>query len=302
MEILEKRGDEKIATAYLADLGKGKYVEFVESLGSSEKRRDKWVLILSSLSGCPLNCKFCDANRFYEGLLSKDEMMKQVDYLVENHGSEDALNSNKFKVQFARIGDPALNKAVIDTIEEIREKYAPSNYMPCVSTIAPDGTKDWFKGLKRLNHKAYEGRFQLQFSIHSTSDEQRDHLMPDKKWGLGKIAKYGKEFYVGGRKITLNFALSENDQIDPKKLEDIFDPEVFAVKITPLNPTCNARDNDLINVFTEDESHEYPVIEELEEGPFELHLSVGELEENNIKSNCGQILLYHFDEHEEGSA
>ncbi|MFW6144480.1 MAG: radical SAM protein, partial [Candidatus Natronoplasma sp.] len=208
-----------------------------------------------------------------------------------------ALNSEKFKLQFARIGDPALNPAVIDTIEEVRETYSPPNYMPCISTIAPDGTEDWFERLKRLNHNTYEGRFQLQFSVHSTDEEQRDHLMPDKKWSLDEIADYGEEFYIGGRKVTLNFALSENDQIDPQKLEDIFDPEVFAVKVTPLNPTCNARKNELINIFTEEDTDEYPVIEELDEGPFELHLSIGELEENEIKSNCGQILLSHFEEY-----
>ncbi len=296
MEILEKRGDENIATAYLADLDNEKYVEFVESLGGAQERSDKWVIILSSLSGCPLNCKFCDATRFYKSSLSKEEMMTQLDYLIENHGSENSLDSDKFKVQFARIGDPALNDAVIDTIEAVRDKYDPESYMPCISTIAPEGTDDWFEKLKKLNHEVYRGNFQLQFSIHSTDDEKRDNLMPDEKWSLEKIAEYGEDFYVGGRKVTLNFALSENDQIDPEKLEDIFDPEVFAVKITPLNPTCNARENELINVFTEEESREFEVIKELQNGPFDVHLSIGDLEENEIKSNCGQILLSHFDE------
>ncbi|MBS3816295.1 MAG: radical SAM protein [Candidatus Thermoplasmatota archaeon] len=299
MEILERRGDENIATAYLADLGEERYVEFVESLGSAESRKKKWVLILSSLAGCPLDCRFCDANRFYEGNLSKEEMMEQVDYLIENHGPENGIKSDKFKVQFARIGDPALNPAVLETIEAIREKYEPENYMPCISTIAPKGRDDWFQKLKKLNEETYKGTFQLQFSIHSTSEEKRNDLMPNEKWSLEKIADYGKEFYVGGRKVTLNFALSDPEQIDTEKLENIFDPETFAVKITPLNPTLNAEENELINVFTEEESYRYRIIEEIEEGPFDLHLSIGELEENEIKSNCGQILLSHFDEYGE---
>lgn len=296
MKILEKKGEEDVATAYLADLGDGKYVEFVESLGGVESRADKWVLILSSLSGCPLNCKFCDANRFYEGPLTEEEIMEQIDYLVEKHGSYDTVNSDKFKVQFARIGDPALNDSVIKTIETVREKYSPDNYMPCISTVGPEGTDEWFEELKRLNHEVYHGNFQLQFSVHSTEKEERDFLIPDKKWSLEKISNYGEEFYSGGRKVTLNFALSKNDQIEPEVLEDTFDPEVFALKITPLNPTCNARENELINVFTSDEAQKYPVIEELKEGPFETYLSIGELKENEIKSNCGQILLSHFEE------
>jgi len=298
MKILEKRGDQNIATAYLADLGGEKYVEFVESLGGAQDRSEKWVIILSSLSGCPLNCRFCDANRFYKSKLSKEEMMIQLDHILEKYGSESALNSDKFKVQFARIGDPALNHAVIETIEEIRKKYNLENYMPCISTIAPEGTDDWFQELKRLNHEVYRGDFQLQFSIHSTEKEQRDELMPDKKWSLEEIARYGKNFYVGGRKVTLNFALSEDDQIDPQELEDIFDPDVFAIKITPLNPTCNARENELINVFTEEEVQEFEVIDELRNGPFDVYVSIGELEENEIKSNCGQILLSYFEDDE----
>ncbi len=191
---------------------------------------------------------------------------------------------------------------MIKTIEEIRKKYDTKNYMPCISTIAPEGTDGWFEELKKLNHEVYRGNFQLQFSIHSTDEEQRDHLMPDGKWSLEKIAEYGEEFYTGGRKVTLNFALSKDDQIDPEKLENIFDPDVFAIKITPLNPTCNARENELINVFTEEESQEFEVIKELQNGPFDVHVSIGELEENEIKSNCGQILLSHFEEHEGGSA
>ncbi len=295
MDIIAKRGDESVATAYLADLGDGRYVEFVESLGGSAGRDEKWVLILSSLSGCPIQCRFCDANSFYEGKLSTEEMMEQVEFLIGEKGREEWVHSDKFKVQFARIGEPSLNKNVIDAIEEIDRRYEPENYMPCISTIAPSGRGAWFEMLKRLNHDRFHGEFQLQFSVHSTDKKIRDHLIPTDKWSLERISGYGEEFYVGGRKVTLNFAISREDQLDVDKLEDIFSPETFAVKVTPLNPTANAEENELVNVFTEENASRYETIQRLEDSPFDLYLSIGDLKENEIRSNCGQILMSHLD-------
>ncbi|MFO7991340.1 MAG: radical SAM protein [Thermoplasmata archaeon] len=296
MEILYRQGDEDVAEAYLAKFeGENEYVEFVDSLGSAGSRKDKWVIIISSMFGCPVKCKFCDGGHFYEGTLTKEQMMEQVDYVVKKRSPSGKIDSDKFKVQFARIGEPSFNDAVLDTIVEIKERYEPKTYMPCISTVAPAGRDEWFDAVADLNNDIFQGEFQLQFSVHSTDEDYRDFLIPIKKMSLEEISEYGERYYSGGRKATLNFALDGKAPIDVGILSDIFDKRYFAVKITPMNPTRQAEKNKLINVFSEGETDRYPVIKELGGEGFDVYLSIGELRENEIKSNCGQVLLAYID-------
>lgn len=61
LKVLYKTEDRDIATVYLAEDNKGRMVEFVESIQPPYSRDEKWVLIVSILFGCPVNCRFCDA-------------------------------------------------------------------------------------------------------------------------------------------------------------------------------------------------------------------------------------------------
>lgn len=299
MRVLHQQGEDDIAVAYLAKFdGENKYVEFVDSLGGAASRKEKWVIIISSMFGCPVDCKFCDAGQFYEGPLSVDEMMEQVDYIVTKWSPDREITSDKFKVQFARIGEPSFNDAVLDTIVKIKEVYDPKTFMPCISTVAPAGRKRWFDALAELNNEIFKGEFQLQFSIHSTDEEHRDFLIPVNKMSLEEISDYGEEFFCGGRKIALNFALNGKNPIDVETLSSIFDQGSFAVKMTPLNPTLQAEKNDLVNVFSEEGWQEYPVIDDLRSEGFDVYPSIGDLRENRIKSNCGQVLLSYLDPEE----
>ncbi len=295
IEILHEQGDEDIAKVYLGTFGDDKLVEFVDSLGMAPSRKEKWVVIVSSMYGCPIDCKFCDAGKSFQGPLSTEEIMAQVDHVVKNRFPSGNIDSKKFKVQFARMGEPALNDNVIDAILEIPRRYDIENYMPCISTIAPASRDEWFEEILKINHEVLNGSFQLQFSIHSTDESYRDYLIPTKKWTLEQIADYGERFFVGGRKVTLNFAVGSDTPIDVQKLKSIFSPEQFAIKVTPLNPTKNAEEYDLINVFDEERGNKLPVVNEMRDAGFDVYVSIGDLRENEIKSNCGQILITYLE-------
>ncbi|NTV84231.1 MAG: radical SAM protein, partial [Bacteroidales bacterium] len=102
--------------------------------------------------------------------------------------------------------------------------------------------------------------------------------------------QYGKLFFdPGGRKITLNFALSTSTIIEPEALLKHFDPEYFIVKLTPVNPTYKAIKNKIQTLITTD-SKEFEIKNRLEACGFEAILSIGEWEENRIGSNCGQYV------------
>jgi 23S rRNA (adenine2503-C2)-methyltransferase len=162
--------------------------------------------------------------------------------------------------------------------------------MPAVSTIAPAGSEPFFEKLYLVKERYYRGSFQLQFSVHSTNEAARDRLMPARKWSLQEIARYGEFFCRGGdRKVTLNFALSAGAELDPAVMRELFDPEKFLVKLTPVNPTGNAGRNGIRSLIRGDDCAG-GLIGRLREAGFEVILSIGELEENAIGSNCGQFI------------
>jgi 23S rRNA (adenine2503-C2)-methyltransferase len=297
MKVLASTGTEDVATVYIAEMGEGKLVEFVESVQPPLPREKKWVLIVSTLFGCPVKCLMCDAGSYFRGRLSKEEIFAQVDFLVTKRFPNGSVPVDKFKIQFARMGEPALNLNTLEVLEELPHRYDAAGLMPSLSTIAPAGADRFFERLVEIKKKRYTGgRFQLQFSIHTTDEELRDRLIPVRKWDFVKIAEYGERFYEkGDRKITLNFALAAEMPVDPRILLKHFAPGIFLIKITPLNPTYQAKKNRLSSYIDPcQQGMDYQVVNELRASGYEVIVSIGEVEENHIGSNCGQYVTKHL--------
>lgn len=287
MRVIRRTGRDDLATVFVAETPAGKRVEFVQSLQPPFPRSEKWVLIVSTLYGCPVGCEMCDAGGSYSGRLSAEEIFFQLDHMVDRFFPGREVTSKKFKVQFARVGEPSLNMEVLKVLRGLPERYRAAGLIPSLSTVAPEGSDDFFEELLRIKEELYPGNFQLQFSIHSTDDAQRDRIMPIKKWGLAQIADFGKRFHSGrGRKVTLNFVLAEGYRIAPWKIRELFPPENFFIKMTPLNPTGKAASSKLVPAPVK----EPDTARELRHYGFDTLYSVGELEENLIGSNCGQYL------------
>jgi 23S rRNA (adenine2503-C2)-methyltransferase len=110
------------------------------------------------------------------------------------------------------------------------------------------------------------------------------------------MAEYGNRFYqAGDRKVSLNFALAQDVPVDASILLEYFDPDQFLVKITPLNPTYRANENQLTTYIDPyDENKVYSIVNALEEAGYRVIVSIGEVEENYIGSNCGQYIKRHL--------
>jgi len=70
MNILAEYGRDDLAKVFVAQMREDKpreknyhryLVECVESIQPPFPREKKWVLIVSSMFGCPIQCKMCDA-------------------------------------------------------------------------------------------------------------------------------------------------------------------------------------------------------------------------------------------------
>ncbi len=305
MRIVAEYGNEEVAKVYVASLregpsndGKGgSLVEFVESIQPPIPREKKWVLIVSSMFGCPIKCRMCDAGGNFAGKLTAEEILMQVDHMVRRRFPDGTVPIPKFKIQFARMGEPALNPAVLDAMALLQRRYNAPGLNVSISTVAPKtpGTSRFFERLKRIKEDLYpDGRFQLQFSIHTTDPAGRDDLIPFKKWSFDEIAAYGTSFSEAGsgdKKVTLNFAPAKGYPIDASVIREHFDPERFMIKFTPLNPTVRSKEEQLKSAIDpHDRSTSEHLVEAFQNQGFDVILSIGELEENRIGSNCGQFI------------
>lgn len=301
MKIVASAGNPDIAMVYVVEF-EGGLVECVEAIQPPRTREEKWVLMISTLFGCPISCQMCDAGGHYRGKLTESEMYAQIDYLINQRYPDGFVPSKQFKIQFARMGEPALNPEVLDLLETLPEKLNAPGLLPSVSSIAPHGTDDFFERLTDIKNRIYPGgKFQFQFSIHTTDQQLRDELIPVKKWDFQKIATFGERYFKpGDRKITLNFALAKQSPIQSDVLLKHFNPDRFLIKITPLNPTYQAESTGLKSfIDPETRSENYPILDEIRDAGYQVILSIGEQEENRIGSNCGQYVQKHLMEQDE---
>jgi 23S rRNA (adenine2503-C2)-methyltransferase len=293
LEIIETHGDDALARVFVARTSDGSCIEFVESVQPPLPREQKWVLIVSTLKGCPVRCPVCDAGGHYQGRLCASEILAQIDHLVERRFPDRVVPTPLFKIQFARMGDPAFNPEVLRVLEQLPGIYDAPGLMPSISTVAPLGCNEFLQELAAIKNRCYApGRFQMQFSVHTTCDADRRRLIPIRTLSMRDMASAGEAFFRSGdRKITLNFAPVRGFPIDADDIAALFDPELFAIKLTPVNPTYAARRSGLQGLI---DPNDPAAIDRLSDGfrkaGFQTIVSIGELRENDIGSNCGMFV------------
>jgi 23S rRNA (adenine2503-C2)-methyltransferase len=293
MRLVSSSGNPDLAMVHVAEDEKGRRFEFVDSIQPPRTRREKWVVIVSTMFGCPVGCQICDAGGDFQGKLDSEGMIWQVRRAVAERFGNGAPATDMLKVQFARMGDPALNPAVLEALVGLQREFAKTNVVASVSTVGPRTSNGFLKDLRRVKDEHYSGgRFQLQFSIHSTDPDMRARLCPVKTLSFDEMAEVGRSFRgPGDKQVTLNFCLIEGVPIDPVVIRRHFDPEHFLIKLTPLNPTERAETAGLVSLIRKgQEAPAKAYIDAFRDQGFDVLLSIGEYEENQIGSNCGQYL------------
>jgi 23S rRNA (adenine2503-C2)-methyltransferase len=291
VQIVAQHGDGELATLYVAQLTDGSRIEFVESVQPPVPRHEKWVHVISTLKGCPFDCTICDAGGNYAGKLSSAEIVDQVDYLVRTLYPDGVPLTRRLKVQFARMGDPALNAGVLDALVTLEGRYSGLLF-PSISTIAPATGSVMLEDLLDLKNRLFGPRFQMQFSLHTTDEVRRRELVPARTWSFAEMGDYGRRFHrPGERKVTLNFATPVGFPLDATVLLENFSPDHFVVKLTPVNPTSKVIARGLTGRIDPEQADECKkLVQRFEAAGYGTILSIGELEENQIGSNCGMFV------------
>lgn len=195
-------------------------------------RTERWMIGVSTMSGCPVRCKFCATGNMkkYRNLTA-EEIVEQVDFAVRN-ANFNPLEAREFKINYTRMGEPFLNiENVKKAIRLISEKYPNTHHY--VSTI----------GVKGSDFSFIKGNITLQISLHSFDEDKRNWLIPyHKKMTIKELGEIRTESKL---KTTINLTLVDESDFDGEKLKEYFDKDYFFVKLSPINPNNISEKNNL---------------------------------------------------------
>lgn len=196
-------------------------------------RSERWMIGVSTMSGCPVRCKFCATGNMKKWRnLTAQEIVQQVELMLSLNKDFNPLDAKEFKINYTRMGEPFLNiEAVKEAIEIISSKYPNTHHY--VSTI----------GIKGSDFSFIKDNITLQISLHSFDDEKRNWLIPYKN--KISIKELGEIRTKSNLKTTINLTLVDNDDFDECKLKEYFDKDYFFVKLSPINENNISEKNHL---------------------------------------------------------
>ena len=187
------------------------------------------VICCSTMAGCPMGCRFCGAGDFFSRRLTAEEIVAQVIHCIGQTG-EEAHNMKRLQIMFMSMGEPMLNWPPMEKAIIALHAIYP-NAALLVSTSGP--AVDYGPIIKLSREIESIG---LQFSVHESTDEKRDLLIPfKKKLTLDEMATIGKAWHVlVGRKPFFNYcAHDENSSAeDARRLLDLFDPKIWNATVS----------------------------------------------------------------------
>lgn len=203
---------------YVAETVLYKYESFYE----------RTVICCSTMSGCPVGCKFCGTGNKFIRNLTSEEIVNQIITVLKDKDIENINSAGKrFQIMFMSMGEPMLNfKNVGTAIRELHKLYPNAELL--LSTIAPDESES-FAELLSLSKEI--NKLGLQFSIHKSNETDRNRLIPyENKYTLQQIRDYGILWWKEtGRHPYLNYCIdgTNNSKSDAELLQLLFSPLVF---------------------------------------------------------------------------
>ena len=193
--------------------------------GSFDKRT---VICCSVQSGCKIGCSFCGTGKNFIGNISSDQIVDQIKVVLKDQNIED-INSRcaKFQIMFMSMGEPMDNiDAVIEAIRILNKRYPNAELL--LSTIGMHDDEAFNKIVKVSKIIDKVG---LQFSIHKSTDKERDALIPfKKKYNLREIRDRGTFWkQETGRNVYLNYCVDDSNAKDSdiENLKTLFSPITF---------------------------------------------------------------------------
>ncbi|WP_206459370.1 Fe-S-oxidoreductase [Anaerovorax sp. IOR16] len=268
--------------------------------GEIQPLEEKWVVTISTQYGCNSKCRFCDVPKVGNGInATYDDLKNQVEQALLLH--PEVQSTKRLNIHYARMGEPSWNPNVIEFTKDIQKIVRPyigrSLVHPVFTTMLPRGNNllvkhlnDWTIDVK---NDLFRGDAGLQFSINSTNENQRTDMFGGSAISIEEISKIGKDLIMPkGRKYCLNFALADEYEVNAEKLRDLFNPDKFMVKITPLHKTISCEENDIKTTGGYVSYTPYKEVEnDLKSVGFDVLVFIPSYDEDLGRITCGNVIL-----------
>lgn len=188
---------------------------------------------ISSQVGCALKCAFCATGLM--GLkrnLRAEEIVAQVVAMCDFHGWKD----ERFNIVYMGMGEPLANLAAVAESIRILHDDRGLNMGARRITVSTSGLVPQILEMAKMNLQ-----IGLAISLHATTDELRDELVPvNKRWPIRELLAAAEEYSrTVGRRTTLEYTLlgGVNDgPEDADRLAAIARALPSKVNLIPYNP------------------------------------------------------------------
>ncbi len=198
LSLARVEGSKDTTRKFLFKLHDGRFVETVlipASVSFDGERSNRRTLCVSSQVGCAYDCKFCASGLAgFTRNLGADEIVEQI-VQVEKHAGERVDN-----IVFMGMGEPLANLTNVQRAIEVLNAPWGVNIGARHMTVSTSGLAPQIRRLAE-----FPLQIRLAISLHGSSDEVRERIMPvNRKHPLGELIA-SLEFWRTKRKQHLMF-------------------------------------------------------------------------------------------------
>ena len=213
---------------FVLELADGETVECV-----SMRTERRLTFCLSSQVGCALKCSFCATGLMgLKRQLQPEEIVAQVLTMGDFH----AWRDDRFNLVFMGMGEPLANYDAVLRAIRILNDARGLNLGARRITVSTSGIVPQIRAL------AAEGlQLGLAISLHATTDDLRDRLVPlNRRWPIRELLEAAREYgRESGRRVTLEYTLiadvNDGDE-DADRLAAFARALPSKINLIPYNP------------------------------------------------------------------
>ncbi len=275
---LESRQD---TTKFLFTLPDGNPIESVRMRYLEHLGPGRVAVCLSSQVGCAMACEFCASGKL--GLLRNLQAWEMVDQVLQIQRLLDPREERVANVVFMGIGEPLHN--LRNLLRAIRILNHGDGLGIGMRHIAIS-TSGLVPAIRRLAQKKLP--LKLAISLHATTDELRDRIMPvNRRWNLEELLSACRDYQAAtGRRMTFEYVMLEgvNDSLEEAdRLVDLLSGIRSLVNLIPWNPV----DHPLFRRSSKSRVRAFQ--ERVQQGG--IRCTVRHEKGSDIEAACGQLRL-----------
>lgn len=235
-KFLSRYFDHQVSYRYLLQLADGNTIETSAYLHYLRGQIVDIAIDISSMIGCPMQCKFCESGSIaYVRALHPKEMLEQFFLMCKLHDSPEIP---KILCSFQGIGEPSL---IADTIIDVSQQLLELDTR-CKISISTIGSKLSAFKLWRDSSLPIDN---LQISSSGSADDQIARIMPRTPDITALIEESTLSLQSENiQKVKFNYILikgiNDTDR-DVERLIELFRHRNIIVKISCMNETQIAR-------------------------------------------------------------